>query len=169
MSPQDKTTPKSSSPPRSVAHGMFTVERVYKAPVEAVYHAMTDLEAKARWFSGGDGYAALERSIDVRPGGRELLIGQWATGGKVRFDALYFDVVPNERLVYAYEMHVDDRKISVSLATLEFSKVPGGARLKVTEQGAFLDGFDDAGSRERGTGLLLDQLGASLEPSYPAA
>jgi hypothetical protein len=32
----------------------------------------------------------------------------------------------------------------------------------VTEQGAFLDGYDDAGAREQGTGLLLDALGASL-------
>ena len=41
----------------------------------------------------------------------------------------------------------------------------GSARttLKLTEQGAFLDGFDDAGGRERGTALLLDKLGASLE------
>jgi len=32
----------------------------------------------------------------------------------------------------------------------------------LTEQGAFLDGYDDAGSREEGTGHLLDALGASL-------
>jgi len=32
----------------------------------------------------------------------------------------------------------------------------------MTEQGAFLDGYDDAGSRERGTQQLLDALGASL-------
>jgi hypothetical protein len=39
-----------------------------------------------------------------------------------------------------------------------------GARttLLVTEQGAFLDGYDDAGSREQGTNDLLDALGASL-------
>ena len=35
--------------------------------------------------------------------------------------------------------------------------------LKITEQGAFLDGYDDAGSREHGTGHLLDALGASLK------
>ena len=35
--------------------------------------------------------------------------------------------------------------------------------LKVSEQGAFLDGYDDAGSRERGTGHLLAALGESLE------
>jgi hypothetical protein len=35
--------------------------------------------------------------------------------------------------------------------------------LKVTEQGAFLDGYDDAGSREQGAGVLLEALGASLK------
>jgi hypothetical protein len=35
-------------------------------------------------------------------------------------------------------------------------------KLMVSEQGAFLDGYDDAGSREHGTGYLLDRLGASL-------
>jgi uncharacterized protein YndB with AHSA1/START domain len=70
--------------------------------------------------------------------------------------------VPNQRLVYTYEMRLDDRKISVSLATIELAPAGGGTRLKVTEQGAFLDGYDDAGKREHGTGLLLDRLGASL-------
>jgi len=32
----------------------------------------------------------------------------------------------------------------------------------ITEQGAFLDGYDDADSREHGTGFLLDALGVSL-------
>jgi hypothetical protein len=41
------------------------------------------------------------------------------------------------------------------------SNLKAGTRLRVTEQGAFLDGYDDAGSREHGTGLLLDRLGAS--------
>jgi hypothetical protein len=42
-------------------------------------------------------------------------------------------------------------------------KADGGKTiLKVSEQGAFLDGYDDAGSREHGTDHLLDALGASL-------
>ncbi len=32
----------------------------------------------------------------------------------------------------------------------------------MNSEGAFLDGYDDAGSRERGTGDLLDKFGASL-------
>jgi len=66
-------------------------------------------------------------------------------------------------VIYSYEMHLDDRKISVSLATLELKPAGIGTRLVMTEQGAFLDGYDDAGSRERGTNHLLDALGKSLK------
>ena len=60
-------------------------------------------------------------------------------------------------------MQLDEMKISVSLATMQMERLGAGrATLKVTEQGAFLDGYDDGGSRERGTGFLLDKLGASL-------
>ena len=34
--------------------------------------------------------------------------------------------------------------------------------LVLTEQGSFLDGYEDNGSREEGTNFLLDRLGASL-------
>jgi hypothetical protein len=34
--------------------------------------------------------------------------------------------------------------------------------MRVTEQGVFLDGYDDAGSRERGTNFLMDAFEASL-------
>jgi uncharacterized protein YndB with AHSA1/START domain len=79
------------------------------------------------------------------------------------FDAIYHDIVPRERIVYTYEMHLDDRKISVSLATLQIELAGAGrTKPKVSEQGAFLDGYDDAGSRKHGTGDLLDKLGASL-------
>jgi hypothetical protein len=59
-------------------------------------------------------------------------------------------------------MHLDERKISVSVATVQLKSDGKRTRLMVTEQGAFLDGYDDAGSRERGTGELLDALGRAL-------
>ena len=100
--------------------------------------------------------------MDVSPGGRERLRARWPNGLVTTFDAVYFDVVPGERLVYAYEMHLDDRKISVSLATLEVRPQGEGTVLAVTEQGAFLDGYADSGAREQGTGFLLDRLRAVL-------
>lgn len=149
---------------RSVAFGEFHLERVFAAPLARVWKALTEPEAKARWFAGTAGsWQVLERQMDVRVGGRERLKGRWESGVVTTFDAIYQDVLPTERLVYCYQMFLDDRKISVSLATLQLEPAGQGTRLKVAEQGAFLDGFDDAGSREHGTGKLLDALGASLK------
>ena len=72
------------------------------------------------------------------------------------------DIVPNRRIIYAYELHLDDVKISVSLATIELQQDGNNTVLTLTEQGAFLDGYDDAGSREEGTRGLLDALGRML-------
>jgi uncharacterized protein YndB with AHSA1/START domain len=148
--------------PRSVVHAIFSLERIYDASPALVFRALSDRAAKARWFEAGGGWTPIERTMDVRPGGRERAKGRWPNGLVTTFDAVYFDVVPNRRLVYCYEMHLDARKISVSLATIELAPAGAGTKLKLTEQGAFLDGYDDAGSREHGTGLLLDRLGASL-------
>jgi uncharacterized protein YndB with AHSA1/START domain len=147
----------------AAVRGAFSLERVFKATPAQVFKAFTDESAKSRWFSGGDDHTVIERRMDVRPGGRELAVGLWKTGVTTRFDAFYFDVVPDRRLVYAYEMHLDARKISVSLACVEIEPHPAGVKLKVSEQAVFLDGYEDNGSREHGTNFLMDKLAASLK------
>lgn len=142
---------------RSVVHATFNLERTYDTSPARVWKALTDQTAKAQWFGApSDEIEILERAMDVRPGGRERLKGRF--GGQVvsTYDATYYDVIKNERLVYCYEMHLDDRKISVSVTTLQLKADGKRTRLLLTEQGAFLDGYDDAGSRERGTSELLD-------------
>jgi uncharacterized protein YndB with AHSA1/START domain len=147
---------------RNITHGTFSLERTYDVAPARVYAAFATLEGKAAWFGGGDGYTLVERIFDFREGGHERATGRWESGTVSRFDATYFDIVPEARIVYAYEMHLDDTKISVSLATIEFKPAGAGTRLLLTETGAFLDGYDDAGSREHGTNFLMDLLGASL-------
>jgi len=149
---------------RSVAHGVFTIERTYpNVTPQRVFDAFATEAGKASWFSGpNEQWDIVEREFDFRVGGRERLKGRWKSGMVTTFDAAYWDIVPGERIVYAYSMHLDDRKISVSLATFEFKAAGGGTHLKMNEQGAFLDGYDDAGSRERGTQELIDRLGAAL-------
>jgi uncharacterized protein YndB with AHSA1/START domain len=149
---------------RSVVHAAFHLERTYDAPVERVWKALTEEKAKQKWFGGTpDRWQLLERHMDVRAGGSERLKGRWEGGVVSTFDAIYHDVIANERLVYSYVMHLNDKKISVSLATMQLKAQGEKTTLKVSEQGAFLDDYDDAGSREHGTGRLLDALGASLK------
>jgi len=70
--------------------------------------------------------------------------------------------VAEKRLVYVYDMYWQGKKISVSLASVEFVAAGKGTKLVLTEQHAFLDGYEDGGSRERGTLSLMDNLAASL-------
>lgn len=166
----DKLEALLKEPPAAEAptHGQFTLSRLLRASPAQVFAAFADPAVKAKWFPGNPAFTQTERSMDVRPGGRERLKGRWPQGLVTCFDAVYFDVVENERLVYAYEMHLDARKISVSLATLTMAPEGEGTRLTVTEQGAFLNGYADGGARETGTAGLLDGLARWLEESSPA-
>jgi uncharacterized protein YndB with AHSA1/START domain len=156
-----------SSHARSIKHGSFVIERYFNYDIAALYRAWTDPSAKARWFNGpSDKWTEVLREMDVRVGGRERAIGKFADGSESRFEALYFDVVPDRRLVYTYDMYWQGKKISVSLASVEFvlqgKDGSRGTKLIVTEQHAFLDGYEDAGNRERGTLGLMDNLDVAL-------
>ena len=149
---------------RSVVHATFTIERDYPAAPARVFNAFADPVAKAKWFGAPDSSDSSDSraSMDFRVGGREHSSGKVPDGPLYTFDALYQDIVPNERIVYTYDMTIVGKRISVSVATLEFRASGAGTRLKVTEMGAFLDGLDNAGQRETGTKDLLDKLAKSL-------
>jgi uncharacterized protein YndB with AHSA1/START domain len=72
------------------------------------------------------------------------------------------DIVPDQRIVYSYEMYSGDDRMSVSLATVEIVPGEDGTRLTYTEQAAFLDGIDKPEGREEGTAWMLDNLGTYL-------
>jgi uncharacterized protein YndB with AHSA1/START domain len=148
---------------RSVLHDTFTIERTYPATPSRVFAAFTSEEAKEAWGDTGDLEAAdgpADSEFDFRVGGRERFSHKYQ-GTTYRYDGLYYDIVPDQRIVYSYEMYADDVRISVSVATIEFAKAGDGTALTWTEQGTYLDGFDgpDAPAlRAEGTGEMLDGL-----------
>ena len=146
---------------RSVAHATFVVKRTYDASPARVFAAWADPAAKSRWLAGPDEPTA-EFELDFRVGGREINRGGRPDGQVYTYEARYQDIVPDQRIVYTYDMHRGETRISVSLATVELEPAGAGTRLIVTEQGAFLDGGDQPQYREQGTGELLDALGATL-------
>jgi uncharacterized protein YndB with AHSA1/START domain len=152
---------------RSVVHASFTITRRWKATPARVFAAFADEKQKDKWFAGPGSWTQVERSFDFREGGRETLTGKWTTGMVTRFDCVYRDIVPpagNEpgRIIYSYNMFVDEKKISVSQAAIEIIPDGDGAKFVLTEYGDYLDGYDDAGSREHGTNALMDALEKSL-------
>src|SRR5689334_8520507 len=140
---------------RSAKHDTFVVERTYNAAPARVFAAWADPQAKANWFPTAE-------EFDFRVGGRE--VNRTPAGGAVYlFDALYQDIVPNERIVYSYIMDRDQTRISVSLATVEFKPAGSRTKLTYTEQGVYLDGEDKPKFRLEGTTELLDRLGKTFQ------
>ena len=74
----------------------------------------------------------------------------------------YYDIVPNQWVVFTCDLLLDETRISVSLATIELKPEGNGTRLTFTEQWAFLDGFDIPDQRGHGSRELLDALGREL-------
>jgi uncharacterized protein YndB with AHSA1/START domain len=147
---------------RSIEHTSFILERRYALPPARVFTAWSDPTAKGRWFVGPDNWRLIAHELDFRVGGRERLHGAFNGGPETVYQAHYHDIIPDERIIYSYEMTVDARRISVSLATVEFKVISAGTRLVFAEQALFLDAFQDGGGRKRGSAALLDQLGRSL-------
>ena len=147
---------------RTVTHATFAIERIYPQSPSRVFHALSDKAAKEKWFNGPSGWERRQHELDFRIGGREISVVAPPGGTAHIFNAVYQDIVPDQRVVFSYEMSFDEVRISVSLTTIELRPEGQGTRLLFTEQGAFLDGYDGADSREHGTKLLLDALGRSL-------
>jgi uncharacterized protein YndB with AHSA1/START domain len=145
---------------RTATHGNFTIERTYPASPSRVFSAFATPEAKGRWFGAPEEMLTGDREFDFRVGGHERLTTKGDT--TYIFDAVYYDIVPDQRIVTAYEMYANDDRLSVSVATVELTPAGSGTHLVYTEQGVYLDGLDKPEWREHGTGEMLDKLGEIL-------
>jgi uncharacterized protein YndB with AHSA1/START domain len=148
---------------RSTVHDTFTIERHFDAAPGRVFKAFADPAAKALWFAGPPETKQEDVSFDFREGGRETMVTVLDDGSRIGFYATYSDIVPDERIVYTYEMTMGGKRISVSVATVEIRPVSsGGTDLQVIEHGVYLDGLDKPEMRRQGTEELMTALGESL-------
>lgn len=153
-----RQTPRSEPHTRSVAHSTFVIERHFAAPVERVFAAWSDAAKKRHWFACHDDWTTVDYKLDFRVGGSEHNTVLSDQGVPHRFDARFFDIVADERIVYAYDMHVGETRISVSLVSVVFARGFSTTDMTFTEQVVFLDGHGDADERREGTEVGLDRL-----------
>jgi uncharacterized protein YndB with AHSA1/START domain len=144
---------------RHVLHATFTLQPSYPASPARVFTAWADPAAKARWFAGPEA----EHELDFRIGGRETAY-RAADGHNpaLKFESVYHDIVPDQRIVYSATLRAGDQLATVSLTTIQFRPAAEGTELVLTEQGTFLDGYEDPSWREEGTRNQLAALAAEV-------
>lgn len=143
--------------------GSFTVERLVPASPARVFACFADDAEKRAWFQGPPGFVErAPRSFDFRVGGEEFNSVGAPNGAAHVFRARYYDIVENQRIVYAYEMYEDEERSSVSLATIELNAEGDATRFVITESGVFFGDPAEAEGRREGTEILADAIAAHL-------
>ena len=143
-------------------HGALSLTREIGASCEVVYKGWTEIEHRRHWFVG-PAWTEIKRSLDLQVNGIEIAHGRFENGTETVYTARFHLIVPNVRLIYAFDMHVGGQLFSVSLAGVEFHKKAEITELVYTEQGLFLVSEYDAESRKKGTIGLLDQFSSYVE------
>jgi uncharacterized protein YndB with AHSA1/START domain len=153
-------------------HGSFSVRRELAAPPARVYAAYGDPLVRRKWFRMPGDKARSRHELDFQVGGGETASGAFAPDGlaeqRLEYRSVFWDLVPDARLVFGYGVTVDGVRRWTSLVTVTLSGLPPGRGtvLAHTEQYAFLacdgDGSTDVAHLRGSTSLALNGLAAAL-------
>ena len=149
----------------SPTSGSFTINRNFNHPAEKVFKAFSDPALKTRWFTGPTGGETLERAIEVKTGGSEVLRFKHPSGMITHFIAKYHAVEQVKRIVYSYDLMIDGKHHSTSLALVELNSVGKNTDMIFTEFVAWHDGTElskGLASREHGTRWQFDKVAEVL-------
>ncbi len=141
----------------------FTVEREVAAPRALAWFAFSTREGKSAWFAPPASWTVLEDQFDFCEGGVERFKGRWENGKVSDFRCRYHNILPETRIIYSYDMFVDEKRISVSLATIEFLPSQKGTLIRITEQMVHVDGYPTPEDRIEGTRYLIEKAAAAIE------
>ncbi|MCR4269056.1 SRPBCC family protein [Nitratireductor sp. ZSWI3] len=149
---------------RSEVHTTFVIERTFRVPPHRVFAAWSQQEARRAWASCHIDLYDVDYGLDFRVGGSEHNRARERGRDVFIYEARFLDIVEDHRIVYAYEMRLGQKRVSVSLATVGFVAAGEGTRMTFTEQVVFLDGHTDGLDQRRiGTEEGFDRLEALLD------
>ena len=143
----------------SIRQHDFTIERRFRQ-TPAAFRVFATRSSSSAGSACPSGWTDANWELDFRVGGSEER-GRDPRGVLHEFRSRYHDIVDGERIVFAYDLLLDGRPISVPLTTVEVrgptatargSSSPSTARSSTTSR--------IRAEREHGTGLLLDGLAA---------
>ncbi len=92
-----------AAPQQSLLHSTFSAKRTYPAtPARASLPPFANQATKRRWFVEGEGWEVDEFTMDFRVGGRELSLFRFRGGEQMSNEAIYLDIVPDQRIVFTF-------------------------------------------------------------------
>ena len=144
----------------------YVMERVFAAPRELVWKAITQPEHIPNWWGPRDIPMTVE-AMDFRVGGRWRWIARSADG-EAPFSGEYLEIVPFERIVNTEMFDVEPfNQGEPALVTTTLESVEGGTKLRSTSRFPSAEALEGALSTGMTRGAIeswdrLDEVIASL-------
>ncbi len=127
---------------RGGAEPVLRLERTFAAPRAAVFRAWTEPEQLVKWWGPRD-YTVPVCEIDLRRGGAFRICMRGTDGGEHCMVGVYREILPPERLVFAFAWENDGAPGHETLVTVEFRDLGDETALTLTHEA-----FESADSRD---------------------
>lgn len=111
--------------PEAVKHEPVVVERLYNAPVEKVWKALTDKEQMKEWYFNLD-------QFELREGFQFRFPGQGYKGEQYMHICTITEIIPRERLQYSWQY---ENLQGYSLVTFHLTAIGNQTKLRLTHHG----------------------------------
>ncbi|MBA3490434.1 MAG: SRPBCC family protein [Longispora sp.] len=96
----------------------IVITRMFDAPRELVFRAMTDPELIPSWW-GPRKYKTIVDEAEIRPGGRWRFLNRDDEGNEYAFKGVYHDIDAPGRVVWTFEFEGAPGHVSLETMTLE--------------------------------------------------
>lgn len=108
----------------------LVISRIIDAPRQSVYRCWTEPDLMVQWFTPKP-WSTKSAEVDVRPGGKSLVVMADPEGNEYPNPGIYLDVVPGEKLVFtdAFSSTWEPAGKPFMVATITFEDAPGGKTL----------------------------------------
>lgn len=126
------------SPETSNTPAVLTLTRVFHAPIEKVFEACTNAEVLAGWF-GPVGFTVKATEIDLKIGGKYLIILQPPEGEATKHFGEYIEIIRPTRLVFTWALQNQTCQGSVNqcaetLVTLDFKRLDQSTEIQLSHE-----------------------------------
>ena len=138
--------------------------RLFDAPREKVFAAMTDPDSVAKWW-GGKTFKTKIDKMEPHPGGSWRYVQTDADGKEWAFHGVYHDIIPPERAIQTFEFEGLPEPGHVVMDTMKLEDIDGKTKITIVsvfQSVADRDGMVASGM-EKGAGESYDALAELVE------
>lgn len=139
----------------------LVLTRLIDAPADTLYRCWTDAALLPRWFVPAP-WAVARAELDVRVGGRSLIVMRSPEGQEIPSEGVYLELIPGRRIVFtdAYSAGWVPSPKPFMTGTISFD--PEGSQTRYTARVRHWRAEDKAAHEamgfEAGWGICADQL-----------